>query len=222
MPKNIVVFSDGTGQEGGKRYNTNVYKLFNMVLDRSPEQIVYYDRGLGTGWRKFLGLAFGMGISRNIRDCYRFIFENYVAGDKIYLFGFSRGAATVRSLSSFIHVFGMLPKSRPELIQHAYKIYKTRNERRRGTKAKAFITAVTLWLDQSPKRSAMAGEEIELDLAVLREQTSRGANCLMVRLPTSALSANAVALVTVRWSVRSEFEAQRKPSSLILGACRGL
>lgn len=146
MPKNIVVFSDGTGQEGGKRYNTNVYKLFNMVLDRSPEQIVYYDRGLGTGWRKFLGLAFGMGISRNIRDCYRFIFENYVAGDKIYLFGFSRGAATVRSLSSFIHVFGMLPKSRPELIQHAYKIYKTRNETRRDTKAKAFIALNhTMW-----------------------------------------------------------------------------
>ena len=51
MAKNIVVFSDGTGQEGGKGTNTNVYKLFNMVLDRSAEQIVFYDRGLGTGWR---------------------------------------------------------------------------------------------------------------------------------------------------------------------------
>ena len=52
MGKNIVVFSDGTGQEGGKGANTNVYKLFNMVLDVSPEQVVFYDRGLGTGWRK--------------------------------------------------------------------------------------------------------------------------------------------------------------------------
>ncbi len=139
MPKNIVVFSDGTGQEGGKLYNTNVYKLFNMVLDRSPEQIAFYDRGLGTGWRKVLGNAAGMGISKNIRDCYQFIFENYVAGDKIYLFGFSRGAATVRSLSSFIHLFGLLPKSRPELIKQAYRIYKIRDKERRDARAKQFI-----------------------------------------------------------------------------------
>ena len=76
MPKNIVVFSDGTGQEGGKGYNTNVYKLFNMITDRSPKQIAFYDRGLGTGWRKFSGLAFGVGISKNIKECYEFIFDN--------------------------------------------------------------------------------------------------------------------------------------------------
>ena len=108
MGKNIVVFSDGTGQEGGKGTNTNVYKLFNMVLDRSPEQIAFYDRGLGTGWRKITGNAAGRGISKNIRECYEFIFENYAAGDQIYLFGFSRGATTVRSLSGFIHLFGIL------------------------------------------------------------------------------------------------------------------
>jgi uncharacterized protein (DUF2235 family) len=49
MPKNIVVFSAGTGQEGGKGQNTNVYNLFNMVHARSPEQIAFYDRGLGIG-----------------------------------------------------------------------------------------------------------------------------------------------------------------------------
>jgi uncharacterized protein (DUF2235 family) len=125
MGKNIVVFSDGTGQEGGEGTNSNVYKLFNMVLDRSPEQVAFYDRGLGTGWRKITGNAAGMGISHNIRECYEFIFENYVAGDQIYLFGFSRGATTVRSLSGFIHLFGILPKSRRELIEQAYGIYKT-------------------------------------------------------------------------------------------------
>jgi uncharacterized protein (DUF2235 family) len=52
MGKNIIVFSDGTGQEGGTGNNSNVYKLYNMVLDRSPKQIAFYDRGLGTGWRK--------------------------------------------------------------------------------------------------------------------------------------------------------------------------
>jgi len=49
MSKNIVVFSDGTGKDGGKGESTNVYKTFNMVLDRSAGQIAFYDRGLGTG-----------------------------------------------------------------------------------------------------------------------------------------------------------------------------
>jgi uncharacterized protein (DUF2235 family) len=140
MPKNIVVFSDGTGQEGGKGSNTNVYKLFNMILDRSPTQIAFYDRGLGTGWRKFTGKAGGRGISQNIRECYEFIFSNFMAGDQIYLFGFSRGAATVRSLSSFIHHFGILPKSRSELIDQAYRIYrKSKNEKDLDAKARAFV-----------------------------------------------------------------------------------
>jgi uncharacterized protein (DUF2235 family) len=129
VPKNIVVFSDGTGQEGGKGHNSNVYRLFNMCEDRTPRQIIFYDRGLGTGWRRFTGKAFGAGISKNIKECYQFIFENFEAGDRIYLFGFSRGATTVRSLSSFVHLFGILPKSRPELIDDAYGIYKKRKTR---------------------------------------------------------------------------------------------
>lgn len=139
MCKKIVVFSDGTGQEGGKKHNTNVYKLFNMIEDRTSKQVSFYDRGLGTGVRKLTGNAFGMGISKNIRECYQFIFENYEAGDEIFLFGFSRGATTVRSLSGFIHLFGILPKSRPELIKKAYKIYKMRNSDKRKARADAFI-----------------------------------------------------------------------------------
>src|SRR3989344_673006 len=102
MSKNIVIFSDGTGQEGGKGANTNIYKLFNMVEDRTSRQISFYDRGLGTNWQKISGSVGGAGISINIFACYIFISENFEAGDQIYLFGFSRGAATVRSLSSFI------------------------------------------------------------------------------------------------------------------------
>ena len=137
MPKNIVIFSDGTGQEGGKGHNSSVYKLFNMCEDRTERQIIFYDRGLGTGWRKLPGQAFGVGISKNIKECYSFIFDNFNAGDQIFMFGFSRGATTIRSLSSFIHMFGILPKSRPELIDQAYKIYK--KPRTREAKAKAFI-----------------------------------------------------------------------------------
>lgn len=140
MPKNIVVFSDGTGQEGGEGNNTNVYKLFNMVEDRTENQITFYDRGLGTGWRKVTGNISGMGISKNIYECYHFIFDNYRAGDNIFLFGFSRGATTVRSLSAFIHLFGILPKSRPELIKQAYKIYKIENSEERKNRADDLVS----------------------------------------------------------------------------------
>ena len=146
MSKNIVVFSDGTGQEGGKGHNSNVYKLFNMVENRTGKQVIFYDRGLGTGWRKLSGQVAGMGISRNIKECYRFIFDEYRAGDQIFLFGFSRGAATVRSLSSFIHLFGVLPKSRPELIDRAYRIYRIGNREKRNKRAAAFVARHhTMW-----------------------------------------------------------------------------
>ena len=131
MGKNIVVFSDGTGQKGGVDNNTNIYKLFNMIEDRTNRQIVYYDPGLGTGMEGIAGLIGGRGFSRNMLDCYRFIFENFQADDSIYLFGFSRGAATVRSLSGFIHLFGILPASRADIIEEAFDIYKIHNKEKR-------------------------------------------------------------------------------------------
>ncbi|OUS08861.1 peptidoglycan-binding protein [Rhodobacterales bacterium 52_120_T64] len=146
MSKNIVIFSDGTGQEGGTGPDTNVYKLFKAVENRTPNQIAFYDRGLGTGRRWLTGKVSGAGISQNILECYQFIFDNYEAGDNIYLFGFSRGAATVRSLSGFIDTFGILPKSRPELINKAYKIYKNSNIDERTAKAHDFCQKHhTMW-----------------------------------------------------------------------------
>lgn len=139
MTKNIVVFSDGTGQEGGEGNPTNVYQMFRMIENRTAHQIAYYDAGVGTGWRKFTGNVGGMGISRNIKQGYRFIFDHYEAGDQIYLFGFSRGAATVRSLSAFIHHFGILPKSRPELIDRAWKLYRRRGRDNFEQKAEEFV-----------------------------------------------------------------------------------
>ena len=131
MSKNIIVLSDGTGQEGGKGHDTNVYKLMRMLEDRTERQIVFYDRGVGTDTHKVLGNLAGTGFTKNLLECYQFIYENYKANDKIYLFGFSRGAATVRSLANFIHFFGILPKSRPELIKQAYNLYKMGREERK-------------------------------------------------------------------------------------------
>jgi uncharacterized protein (DUF2235 family) len=146
MGKNIVIFSDGTGQKGGIGSNTNVYKLFNMIEDRTGKQIAYYDPGIGTDWGKITSLIAGRGFSRNIIDCYRFIFENFEADDHIYLFGFSRGAATVRSLSAFIHLFGILPNSRADLIEQAFAIYRTKDTIDRKKKAEIFIQKHhTMW-----------------------------------------------------------------------------
>lgn len=137
--KNIVVFSDGTGQEGGEGNNSNVYKLFQMVEDRTDEQIAFYDPGLGTGWKKVTGNIAGAGISKNILECYQFISDNYKWGDRIFLFGFSRGAATVRSLAGFISRFGILPHSRPDLPEKAWKIYQNTDRPVREIEAKQFI-----------------------------------------------------------------------------------
>ena len=137
MSKNIVVLSDGTGQEGGKGHDTNIYKLFRMLEDRTENQIVFYDRGIGTDWRKITGNIAGAGFNQNVLQCYKFIYDNYNSGDKIFLFGFSRGAATVRSLASFINYFGILPKSRPELIKKAFKLYRLGRENGKKTPVKS-------------------------------------------------------------------------------------
>jgi uncharacterized protein (DUF2235 family) len=141
MGKNIVILSDGTGQQGGEieGRNSNVYKLFNMLEDRTDQQIVFYDPGVGTGLRKLTGNVGGMGISRNIKEAYAFLVEHFQADDEIYLIGFSRGAATVRSLSSFIHHFGILPRSRPDLIKKAYGIYKQRSKEPLDKRARGFV-----------------------------------------------------------------------------------
>ncbi len=120
MPKNIVIFADGTAQKGG---STNVSKLSYMAESRSPEQLVLYLPGVGTEQSKVAGNIGGMGISRYMLECYEFINANFLIGDSIFLFGFSRGATTVVSLAKFIYLFGLLPR-RPGVLQEAYKLYR--------------------------------------------------------------------------------------------------
>jgi uncharacterized protein (DUF2235 family) len=146
MAKNIVVLSDGTAKQGGIGADTNVYRLFKMLENRTTRQVVFYDPGVGSSrWDRLRGGVFGRGLSRNVQDGYRFIFDQFEAGDQIFLFGFSRGAATVRSLSAFVHMFGVLPKSRPDLIEDAYGIYKRRNATREQ-EATAFVRRHhTIW-----------------------------------------------------------------------------
>ncbi|MBR0861873.1 DUF2235 domain-containing protein [Bradyrhizobium diazoefficiens] len=132
MPKNIVVFSDGTGQDGGARPEqriSNIYKMYRISRDHADtgihpsRQVVFYDAGLGTDIgttaltapvrfvQKLLGSVTGAGIKRNIADCYEFIVNHYEQGDRIFLFGFSRGAYTVRSLANLLMLCGVPTKA---------------------------------------------------------------------------------------------------------------
>ena len=145
MSKNIVIFSDGTSQNGGVGHNSNVYDLFNMIEARTDRQIAFYDPGIGSQKSPF-GIISGFGISKNVKQCYQFLSDEFNSGDQIYLFGFSRGATTVRTLATFIHLFGILPRSRPELIDQAWRIYKINNLDKRRRKAEDLVKRHhTMW-----------------------------------------------------------------------------
>ena len=110
MAKNIVICSDGTWNSAYKRRGTNVFKLYE-ALDHTgrpgsdEEQIAFYDDGVGTQklrLLKILGGAFGVGLARNVRQLYTSLARVHEPGDRIYLFGFSRGAFTVRTLADMI------------------------------------------------------------------------------------------------------------------------
>ena len=129
--KNIVICSDGTWNKPEenlkKDYPTNVLKTARAVAPLSEtgeEQVVFYDWGLGSYHDGFSAGAFGSGINKNIQDCYRFLVHNYTLGDRIYLFGYSRGAYTVRSLAGFINAVGILKRSKANKIAEAFDNYK--------------------------------------------------------------------------------------------------
>jgi uncharacterized protein (DUF2235 family) len=110
--KNIVLLSDGTGNSSAKVLKTNVWRLYQALDLKDPEtQIAYYDDGVGTSSFKplaILGGVFGIGLKRNVIDIYSFCCRNYTAGDRIYGFGFSRGAFTIRVVAGFIARIGLL------------------------------------------------------------------------------------------------------------------
>jgi uncharacterized protein (DUF2235 family) len=120
MPKNIVLCSDGTGNASIKDRGSNVFKLFEAVdVQIQPagsellSQIAFYDDGVGTESfkpLKLLGGAFGYGLERNVRQLYTELARVYDPGDRIFLFGFSRGAFTVRTLAGIIGQVGIVDR----------------------------------------------------------------------------------------------------------------
>lgn len=111
-PRKLVVFMDGTGNN--KSSSTNVRKLYRLSVQQACSGIPvipYYDKGVGAKWFDRIRGGFGgRGTSLNIRQAYRFLVEAYKPGDEIYIFGFSRGAFTARSLNGFIEFAGLIDR----------------------------------------------------------------------------------------------------------------
>jgi uncharacterized protein (DUF2235 family) len=127
--KNIIICCDGTGNEISENIS-NVLKLYRCLRKTgktTPRQMVFYDPGVGTlarpnpwiKWRQdafaIFGLATGYGLDDNVLNSYDFIVDNYEEGDEIYLFGFSRGAYTVRVLAGLIHKVGLIARQQVNL-----------------------------------------------------------------------------------------------------------
>lgn len=137
--KRIISCSDGTWNQPGTKdrgtaVKTNVAKMYECICatgNNGIAQVKIYDQGVGTGytWKdRLLGGATGAGIDKNIKDIYTFFVLNYQPGDELYLFGFSRGAYTARSLGGFIRNCGILKKEYIHLIHEAYNLYRDRND----------------------------------------------------------------------------------------------
>lgn len=136
--KRLVVCLDGTWNTPDAGTNpTNVVKIMRAIRHADPDQpgvkqITFYDKGVGTGGPidRIRGGAFGRGLGDNVKDGYRFLANNHEPGDEIYVFGFSRGAFTARSLAGFIGVCGLLDKGSLEDLPAAWALYRTPKAKR--------------------------------------------------------------------------------------------
>jgi uncharacterized protein (DUF2235 family) len=135
--RNLVVLSDGTGNSSAKAQRTNVWRMFEALDQTQTNQIAMYDDGVGTSSNKYLaglGGAFGFGLKRNVLDLYKFLCRNYRVGDRIYGFGFSRGAFTIRILVGLVACEGLVQCSSDEELDRyaaaAYRAFRAKNFKR--------------------------------------------------------------------------------------------
>jgi len=135
--KRIIICADGTWNRPEENieedFPTNVLKFARGIAPNDPnvpndakgiKQIVFYDWGIGSYHDKISGGGLGAGLEKNVMDGYRFLVHNYESGDEIYLFGFSRGAYTVRSLCGLINNCNILKGSESNRIEEAFQLYK--------------------------------------------------------------------------------------------------
>jgi uncharacterized protein (DUF2235 family) len=168
--RNIIVLSDGTGNSSAKLFRTNIWKLYRALdladpIDKKrPRQFAYYDDGVGSSSftpSAVLGGVFGVGLARNVRDLYAFICRTYRPGDKIYLFGFSRGAFTVRVLAGLIATEGvaLYTGSEGDLSKAAKAAHKSYRARRYADRNALFSLLARLF---GSRPQAKQGQEANI------------------------------------------------------------
>ncbi|GLS35429.1 hypothetical protein GCM10010869_10170 [Mesorhizobium tianshanense] len=124
--KRLALFLDGTWNAVGT--NTNVWRLRSLCADKDVEgrqQLRYYD----TGVNGVVGGGWGKGLTENVQEAYNWLVENYEDGDQIFIFGFSRGAHTARSLAGFIAICGLLKPGGALGVDQLYERYRNDDER---------------------------------------------------------------------------------------------
>lgn len=135
--KRLVVCCDGTWNrpdhiDQGVAAPTNVAKTALALADRDDAdnpQLLHYQGGVGTRrWERLLGGGLGVGLSRNVQECYGFLVDNYEPGDELYFFGFSRGAFTARSTVGLVRNSGILRREHRGRIEQAYSLYRNPNK----------------------------------------------------------------------------------------------
>jgi uncharacterized protein (DUF2235 family) len=136
--KHIIICCDGTGNEYGDT-NSNVVRLFQALERDGDQRARYYHPGVGTMgaqnalteagkiWTQFKGLAFGYGLSANITDAYRYLMQTFEPDDRIFIFGFSRGAYTARALCGMLQMFGLLAPGADGQVPYAMRLFKHRD-----------------------------------------------------------------------------------------------
>ncbi len=166
MPKNIVLLSDGTGNSAAKAHRTNVWRLYRALDLTQGKQIAFYDDGVGSQQFlpfRILGGVFGWGLKRNVLELFSFLCQNYEEGDRIYLFGFSRGAFTVRVLAGLICHQGLRQGlSSEELEKAVKKSYKAYRKERFPWGPKYFVERLfgkpknqLRWAEKAPEITAI-------------------------------------------------------------------
>jgi uncharacterized protein (DUF2235 family) len=139
--RRLIICCDGSWQKLGSKYPTNVVKLAQAIKRRDSNrvpQVVYYSEGVGAGNGSRLGALFGLGLDEDIIEAYTFLALNHELGDEVFLFGFSRGAYTVRSLAGLIHCCGLIGRKQMRAIPAAYELYRDRSLSPGSAKARAF------------------------------------------------------------------------------------
>jgi uncharacterized protein (DUF2235 family) len=145
--KRLALFLDGTWNVVAD--NTNVWRMKSLCAPQGTDglrQLVYYNAGVGTQFgSRVRGGMFGYGLDQVVIESYEWLIEQYEEGDEIFIFGFSRGAYTARSLAGFVAKCGLLRPGAPLGVKQMYERY------RRGSEAR------TLWALHAEQQTAMAG-----------------------------------------------------------------